>query len=77
MARSVLLSVKLSFQVSLSAPVPSAEEIDFVIEVLERIGAPALDKVEKLLESAGHWNNVARNDFCRYALIHMWARRRD
>lgn len=56
-----------SFRLLTAGPVPSAEEIEFVIEILDRIGAPALDRVELLLESAGHWNSVDRNDFCRCA----------
>ena len=44
---------------------PTEEEIEFVLEILDRIAAPALDKIELLLESAGRWDSVARNDFCR------------
>ncbi|EJF66455.1 ARM repeat-containing protein [Dichomitus squalens LYAD-421 SS1] len=46
--------------------VPNHDEIEFVLEILDRIAAPALDKVEALLETAGKWDSVARNDFCRY-----------
>lgn len=46
--------------------VPSAEEVDFVMDVLDKIAAPLLDKIEMLLESAARWDNVSRNDFCRY-----------
>ena len=46
--------------------VPSAEEVDFVMDVLDKIAAPLLDKIEVLLESAARWDNVSRNDFCRY-----------
>ncbi|KAI8995384.1 ARM repeat-containing protein [Trametes punicea] len=46
--------------------VPNREEIEFVIEVLDKIASPALDKVEALLETVGSWDSVARNDFCRY-----------
>ncbi len=45
--------------------VPNHDEIEFVLEILDKIAAPALDKVEKLLETAGKWDSVARNDFCR------------
>ncbi len=48
--------------------VPCPEEIDFVLEILDKIASPALDKVESLLTSAGKWDNVDRNDFCRYVL---------
>ncbi|KAI0343973.1 ARM repeat-containing protein [Trametopsis cervina] len=46
--------------------VPSSEEIDFVLEILDKIAAPALDKIEELLDSAGRWDSVSRNDFCRF-----------
>ncbi|KAI0762664.1 ARM repeat-containing protein [Fomes fomentarius] len=54
--------------------VPSHDEIEFVLEILDKIAAPALDKVEKLLETAGKWDSVARNDFCRYlhAVRSVW-----
>jgi proteasome activator subunit 4 len=45
--------------------VPSEDEISFVLEILDDIAAPILDKVEALLESTATWDNVARNDFCR------------
>lgn len=48
--------------------VPSPEEVDFVLEILDRVANPALDKLEELLSTAGHWDNVARNDFCRQVL---------
>ncbi|KAL7285729.1 hypothetical protein ACG7TL_000834 [Trametes sanguinea] len=46
--------------------VPNREEIEFVLEILDKIAAPALDKVEALLETVGKWDSVSRNDFCRY-----------
>ncbi|KAJ7456643.1 hypothetical protein FB451DRAFT_1276697 [Mycena latifolia] len=46
--------------------VPSDAEISFVIDVLDRIGKPALDKVEALLATTTKWDGVDRNDFCRY-----------
>jgi proteasome activator subunit 4 len=45
--------------------VPSDDEIALVLDVLDLVASPALDKLEKLLETAGSWDNVARNDFCR------------
>jgi hypothetical protein len=61
-----------SFQFSLSfthySTVPSAEEIEFVLEIMEKIASPALDRIEQLLDSAGRWDSVGRNDFCRYVL---------
>ena len=45
--------------------VPNHDEIEFVLEILDKIASPALDKVETLLETAGKWDSVARNDFCR------------
>ncbi|KAJ6501707.1 hypothetical protein C8R47DRAFT_1108448 [Mycena vitilis] len=46
--------------------VPSEPEIAFVMDILDRIGKPALDKVEQLLETTTKWDNADRNDFCRY-----------
>ncbi|KAJ7293229.1 hypothetical protein C8J57DRAFT_19449 [Mycena rebaudengoi] len=46
--------------------VPSVDEINFVMDILERIGKPALDKVEALLETTSKWDGADRNDFCRY-----------
>ncbi|KAI0823074.1 ARM repeat-containing protein [Trametes gibbosa] len=46
--------------------VPTHDEIEFVLEILDKIAAPALDKVEALLETVWKWDSVARNDFCRY-----------
>lgn len=46
--------------------VPSSEEIAFVLEVIEQIAKPSLAVVESLLSSTSKWDNVARNDFCRY-----------
>ncbi|PCH33382.1 hypothetical protein WOLCODRAFT_21973 [Wolfiporia cocos MD-104 SS10] len=52
--------------VKLEWHVPSQEGIDFVIDILDQIVSPALDKLESLIQTAGNWDNVARNDFCRY-----------
>ncbi len=49
----------------LTSPVPNAEEIDFVLEILGRVANPILDKLDTLLQSASRWNDVDRNDFCR------------
>lgn len=46
--------------------VPSDEEISFILEILNSIVSPALDKLEALLTTASSWDGVARNDFCRY-----------
>lgn len=55
----------LSFELNAHcAEVPSDPEIDFVIEILDKVVDPALDKVELLL-SSNEWDGVARNDFCR------------
>ena len=48
-------------------PVPSNEEISFILEVLNNIVSPALDKLEALLPTASSWDGIARNDFCRCA----------
>ncbi|KAL6304169.1 ARM repeat-containing protein [Sparassis latifolia] len=62
-------------EVKIEWHVPSREEIDFVLEILDRIASPALDKIENLLKTAGKWDNVARNDFCRYlhAVRSIWS----
>lgn len=46
--------------------VPSLDEIAFVLDILDQVAAPGLDKVEALLDKTSTWDNVARNDFCRY-----------
>ncbi|KAF8559342.1 hypothetical protein OG21DRAFT_1402974 [Imleria badia] len=46
--------------------VPNAEEIDFVLQILDRIASPTLDKLEALASSSDGWDSVDRNDFCRY-----------
>ncbi|KAH9922007.1 ARM repeat-containing protein [Epithele typhae] len=51
------------------------EEIEFVLEVMDKVAAPALDKVEGLLETVSKWDSVARNDFCRsipHAARSLW-----
>ncbi|KAH8120588.1 hypothetical protein DFH11DRAFT_1838384 [Phellopilus nigrolimitatus] len=55
--------------------VPNDEEIAFVIQILEQIAAPLLVRLEQLLSDTGAWDNVARNDFCRYlyAVRSAWA----
>ncbi|KAF8078288.1 hypothetical protein FPV67DRAFT_1663041 [Lyophyllum atratum] len=46
--------------------VPTDDEIAFVLEILDQVLGPAMDKVESLLETTSTWDNVDRNDFCRY-----------
>ncbi|EGO02735.1 hypothetical protein SERLA73DRAFT_102663 [Serpula lacrymans var. lacrymans S7.3] len=46
--------------------VPSDQEVQFVLDILNRIASPALDKIDVLLDVPGQWDGVARNDFCRY-----------
>ncbi|KAI0322307.1 hypothetical protein OF83DRAFT_1161297 [Amylostereum chailletii] len=53
-------------EVKIEWHVPSEDEITFIFEILESLVSPALDKIERLLETAGTWDSVARNDFCRY-----------
>ncbi|KAI0728586.1 ARM repeat-containing protein [Fomitopsis betulina] len=55
--------------------VPSKEEIEFALEILDKIASPALSKIEVLAKTADHWDEVARNDFCRYicALRSIWS----
>ncbi|KAG6817600.1 hypothetical protein H0H87_006228 [Tephrocybe sp. NHM501043] len=45
--------------------VPTDDEIAFVLEILDNVFQPALDKVETLLQTTAKWDNVDRNDFCR------------
>ncbi|EIN13635.1 hypothetical protein PUNSTDRAFT_94829 [Punctularia strigosozonata HHB-11173 SS5] len=45
--------------------VPQTEEIEFILEILDNIAAPALDNVVALLGTAT-WDSDARNEFCRY-----------
>jgi hypothetical protein len=49
--------------------VPSNEEISFILEILNNIVSPALDKLEALLPTASSWDGIARNDFCRCAEV--------
>lgn len=45
--------------------VPSGAEVAFVLDIIDKITVPALDKVEILLQTTSTWDSVARNDFCR------------
>ncbi|KAF5356022.1 hypothetical protein D9756_004202 [Leucocoprinus leucothites] len=55
--------------------VPSDAEVAFVLEIIDKITTPALDKVEDLLETTSTWDSVARNEFCRHlqAVRATWA----
>ncbi|KAH9937428.1 ARM repeat-containing protein [Fomitopsis serialis] len=55
--------------------VPSSDEIAFALEIVDKISSLALSKVEALAKVADNWDEVARNDFCRYlcALRSMWS----
>ncbi|KAJ8084329.1 Proteasome activator BLM10 [Marasmius tenuissimus] len=46
--------------------VPSSEEIQFILDFLDRVAAPTLSKIEGLLQNTAAWDNAHRNDFCRY-----------
>ncbi|KAG6381418.1 armadillo-type protein [Boletus reticuloceps] len=46
--------------------VPNVEEVDFVLQILDHIASPTLDKLDALVNSSDRWDGVARNDFCRY-----------
>ncbi|KAG5350853.1 hypothetical protein C0989_009023 [Termitomyces sp. Mn162] len=45
--------------------VPNDDEVAFVLEILDHVFLPAIDKVENLLKTTSRWDNVDRNDFCR------------
>lgn len=45
--------------------VPSSGEVEFALEILDKIASPALSKIGALAKTADHWDEVARNDFCR------------
>jgi proteasome activator subunit 4 len=46
-----------------------------VLEILESVGTPALDRVESFLSRSGEWDSITRNDFCRYLNVvrSIWA----
>ncbi|KAF9535499.1 hypothetical protein CPB83DRAFT_841859 [Crepidotus variabilis] len=46
--------------------VPNDEEIAFALEIIEKVGVPALKIVGSLVKTSSNWDSVARNDFCRY-----------
>lgn len=52
--------------VSIEWHVPSNDEIDFVLEILDKVASPLLDNIEKLLQTTKNWDSSNRNDFCRY-----------
>jgi proteasome activator subunit 4 len=52
--------------VNICYAVPSNAEIDFVLELLDKLGTPWLDKLDALLTNVNEWDAVARNDFCRF-----------
>lgn len=49
--------------------VPNEEEVAFVLEIIDQVGKPALQIVNSLVQNSGTWDNVARNDFCRFVSI--------
>jgi proteasome activator subunit 4 len=51
--------------------VPTDEEIAFVLEILEKIGASSLDLLESLLPSIQSWDGIAKNDFCRCDVVSL------
>ncbi|KAA1468528.1 hypothetical protein DENSPDRAFT_833844 [Dentipellis sp. KUC8613] len=56
-------------EVKIDWHIPSDEEIAFVLDILDTVVSPALDKVDALLQTANTWDNIAQNDFCRYLQI--------
>lgn len=62
------LPCQLFQKLTWNTSVPNAEEVDFVLQILDRIASPTLDKVEALVNSSDRWDSVSRNDFCRWVL---------
>jgi hypothetical protein len=63
-----MVGSELTYSITLGSyfvAVPSNEEISFILEILNNIVSPALDKLESLLPTASSWDGTARNDFCR------------
>lgn len=60
--------------VKLDWHVPSPEEIDFVLEIIDEIAVPTMAQLETLLQKP-HWDSADRNDFCRYliAVRSIWS----
>ncbi|KAL1709113.1 hypothetical protein EV121DRAFT_267575 [Schizophyllum commune] len=60
--------------VKLDWHVPTAEEIDFVLEIIDEIAVPTMARLEALLDKP-HWDSADRNDFCRYliAVRSVWS----
>ena len=54
--------------------VPTAEEIAFVLEIIDEIAVPTMARLEALLDKP-HWDSADRNDFCRYliAVRSVWS----
>ena len=53
---------------------PSGGEVEFALEILDKIASPALNKIEILAKTADQWDEVARNEFCRQvSASHSWA----
>ncbi|CAK5268900.1 unnamed protein product [Mycena citricolor] len=55
--------------------VPSDAEIEFVLEILDTVQKPLVEKLEELVPKTSEWDGEARNDFCRYlfACRSIWA----
>jgi len=49
-----------------SCAVPNDEEISLVLRILEEIGVPLIKQIERLFGPDSKWDNVSRNDFCRF-----------
>lgn len=49
--------------------VPTPEEIDFVLEILDKVISPCMSTLESLLETTPRWQTEDRNDFCRFLNI--------
>jgi proteasome activator subunit 4 len=36
-----------------------------ILDILDQIGSPILEKLDALMDTTEKWDHVARNDFCR------------
>lgn len=61
------MELKSNGNLTMYDKVPTDNEILFVLEIVDRVGKPALQAIETLVKNNRNWDNVSRNDFCRLA----------